>query len=78
MPDLCSRCHEVVGRLLAEGRAELDLEVVVKMDGRRLAVGRQSRQNEGLAFIVKQDGGERNGRNRTQTDLDKARVQSDC
>ncbi len=23
LPDLCSRCHEVVGRLLAEGRAEL-------------------------------------------------------
>jgi DNA-directed RNA polymerase subunit RPC12/RpoP len=23
LPDLCPRCHDVVGRLLAEGRAEL-------------------------------------------------------
>jgi hypothetical protein len=24
LPDLCERCHDVVGRLLDEGRAELE------------------------------------------------------
>ncbi len=50
LPDLCPRCHEVVGRLLAEGRAELGSR---KADAQRHSLDHRTVWSWSLTAITK-------------------------